>query len=118
MWNEYTHKRDSTQWANSDQAAWVGERYLVWSTSCKYNISTWLYIKNEKIILEITPDYPWTFVDPKSGENYITYDEFIKNYKPYVIREISREIAQQWLDKTAELIHIIEVNDVLYLNKQ
>ena len=56
---------------------------------------TWLYNQNNKIYLEITPGYMWHFSDQINKEDFIPYDEWIKNYKPLVIIEIDKVIARQ-----------------------
>ena len=120
LWNEYLQdRRELPHYVGMYGGTfWVGQAYKVWGTANKYNIDTWLYTKNGKIFLEITQYYTWTFDEPEPGENYITYDEFIKNYKPYIIREIPREIIQRWYDKTEKLIRIIEANDTQYFKQK
>jgi hypothetical protein len=89
---------------------WIGELYLMWD-SAHGRPKTWLYTRNGTIILEITPAYKWHFIEPEEGEQSITFEEFLKNYKPCAIREISKETAQEWLSKIDELLTIIEAND-------
>lgn len=86
---------------------WVGLKYLVWSSSCRESIrySTWLYQKNNKIFLEVTPNYSTVLKQQK------TYEEFMQDYQCLLIVEIPREIAKQWLSQTKELLNIIEEND-------
>lgn len=48
LWNEILH--------NNDLSDWPGEKYLLWSSN-KGSSTTWLYNKNGKIYLEITPTY-------------------------------------------------------------
>ena len=109
MWNEDLIK--TSQLADQGKHEliedWVGQGYLLWSPR---GFSTWLYNKNNKIIFEITPTYLWHHRDPKEGEDFITYEEFIKNYKPYFILELNKDTAQQWLNKTEELLTIINQN--------
>lgn len=88
---------------------WVGEKYLLWSVPGKY--STWLYQRGSEIFLEITPVYPWHFSEPKPTDQYYSYEEFIKNYKPLAVVEISKETAQRWLQQIEALLKIIEQND-------
>jgi hypothetical protein len=76
---------------------------------------TWLYNKNESIWLEISPIYPWHFRDPKEGEIFVPYKEWIKSYKPVCIVEIQRKIAQQWLSQAKSIMEEIEKADSVYL---
>ncbi|MBA3535846.1 hypothetical protein H0X48_05755 [Candidatus Dependentiae bacterium] len=86
---------------------WIGMEYLVWSPR---GTSTWLFNKNREIFLEITPSYMWHFSDPEEGENFITYEEFLKDYKPHCIFKLSKEIVLEWLNKTEELLNIMKRN--------
>ena len=108
MTNEYFHDSSKELFIrNNGGKSWIGMNYLIWSPR---GIGTWLYNKDSTILLEIAPFYKWHHIDPKRGEDFITYAEFIKNYKPYFILELNRDIAQQWLNKTEELLTIIKQN--------
>ena len=91
--------------------SWIGTKYILFETpgSFEKNLTTWLY-NNEKgeIILEITPGYKWHFQDPELGDEYFTYEEFIKNYKPILFRTIPKVVAEEWLVKLHELLKIVE----------
>lgn len=89
---------------------WVGLDYHLWSTPGNFDpiLTTWIYNKEDKIVLEITPSYPWHFRDPKEGENFITYDVFMNDYKPLLVREIDKGVARDWLSKCLELLQMIE----------
>jgi len=79
------------------------EHLWVWSMR---GISTLIYTINNTIYLEIVPIYPWTFSEP-GGDNYISFDEFMKNYKPYVVEIIPHETALQWIKTSEEYLKII-----------
>lgn len=101
-----------TKYIHMDQNnEWIGYKYLLFQTPGNFDpgLNTWLY-NNEKgeIILEITPSYRWHFQDPKSGEAYITYEEFIRNYKPVLFRTIPKTVAQEWLEQAKALLHDVE----------
>lgn len=86
---------------------WVGEAYKLFDC----NPTTWLYNDyDENIILEITPNYPWHFSEPKEGEDFIPYEEWIKSYKPVLIRAIPVEVARQWLEQANMILKKIEEN--------
>ncbi|MBA3535849.1 MAG: hypothetical protein H0T84_04455 [Tatlockia sp.] len=86
---------------------WVGMGYLLWDSR---EVGIWIYNKNSEIFLEITPFYRWHFVDPKEGEDFLTYQEFLKNYQPHLIVKLSKEVALEWLNKTEELLSIMKGN--------
>jgi hypothetical protein len=110
LWNEDLQGKHYlvTEIGSNGTKRWIGLRYLVWSTpgSTDPTLSTWLYNWKGKIYLEITPNYRY-----RKGKKHISYSEFIKNYRPLIMREIGREIAQEWLSKIDELLKIIEAND-------
>lgn len=97
--------------AKEGQEFWVGRRYNLWETpgDVTPSLATWLY-NNEKgeIILEITPNYPWHFSDPTPEENFIPYEQWIKDYKPFIIRTIPQEVAKRWLAQVEHLIEVFE----------
>lgn len=119
LWNEYlqnNNNHNSVKKINKEgRKYWVGEDYLLWSSL--FDISTWLYNKNNLIYLEIAPVYKWHHSDPKEGEEFVAYDEWIKDYKPIAIIEIKKEIAEEWFKKTEEILEIIEEFDRKYLKK-
>jgi hypothetical protein len=88
---------------------WIGLNYHLFSSfgDAKPQVSTWLYNDdNGDIILEVTKDYPWHFVfDEKDYDDleYITYDEFMKDYKPLIQRVIPREVAIMWVEQLMEV---------------
>ena len=91
---------------------WVGLKNLLWSTpgNIKPDLSTWLYNdKNGNIIFEVTPTYHWHYSDPEPDDkDYITYEEFMKNYKPLIIKQIPKDVANEWLSQVNELLKFFE----------
>ncbi|MFA6066403.1 MAG: hypothetical protein WC707_04465 [Candidatus Babeliaceae bacterium] len=114
LWNQELHgEPELLQEEHQGQLFWVGERYNLWSTpgDIRPKVTTWLYNdKNGDIIFEITPNYFWHFDEPTPDEDYITYEEFMKNYEPYVIRTIPHEVAQTWLEQASKLLEQVENN--------
>lgn len=76
--------------------------YWMWSSNM--NIATLLYNFEDKVYLEIVPIYPWTFLEPVEGDGYITLEEFMKHYKPYVVETIAMDIAMQWYNQSQILL--------------
>lgn len=112
LWNEELSE-DNSALVHDEEECWIGEDYLWVSARSNDNLktATWLYNSDEgEIILEITPVYKWHFDDPETGEAYITYEEFMLNYKPILFRTISKAVAQEWVDQAQNLLNIIERN--------
>lgn len=88
-------------------------KYLVMQSVGDYSYNTWLYTtKSNKIMFEVTPNYPWTFRDPDPHEKYIEYEEWMKyHYKPLVRRIMSREEVEHWLQEVIKLYEHIKQND-------
>lgn len=74
---------------------------LVWCSQKK--VQTFIYRLEDRVYLEISPIYPWHFEDPLPDEKYISFDEFMKEYKPYFVIEISQSVMQLWVEQ-AEII--------------
>lgn len=116
LWNEEMQNKPGLSYFKIDKVAhWVGLKNLVWSTSSNCNpvLSTWIYNEpNGSIILEITPSYPWHFTDPEEVDPkiYISYEEWMKTYKPFLIRTISKDIALKWLEQINQALSIINKN--------
>lgn len=63
---------------------------------------TFLYRHYDTIYLEISEKYPWLYTDPKPGEKYIPFTEYIHNYKPLLLQEIPEETVAYWLTECHE----------------
>jgi hypothetical protein len=87
-------------------ASWVGEDYSLWSGD---GFCTWFFNdKNGNVVFEITPHYQYHFCEPEEIPNFISYDTWAEEYKPYLIRCIPRDIAQHWLDQARSILNTIE----------
>lgn len=69
-WNIYTDE--------DDLGCNIVEDYWLWST--RY-VQTWFYTVNDEVIIEISPSYPWHFLEPESNESYHTFKAFITTYR-------------------------------------
>lgn len=78
FWNEYTNSIPDDGEINEDD---ITEKYSLWSTR---EFSTWIYSYNRNNYIEISPNYKWHFIEPIETEKFITYEEFIKDYRPIV----------------------------------
>ena len=84
----------------------IFSQYWVWSSPD--NIQTWLYNMNGKIYLEISPTYPWLFADPEEGESYISFNEYINNYKPIAIIELQEPLVRTWINQCRDILQAME----------
>jgi len=83
-----------------------GAAHNLWSTPI--DNTTWLYAEKDIITLKITPNYPWLFDTPQLYEEFYSFDEFVRNYKPIAEFTLSPEIAKEWLDQAHFIIKTIE----------
>jgi hypothetical protein len=113
LYNEESEGKEGffyTKLENRDY--WIGNRSNLWSPVVIYgNLQTWIY-NNEAgdIIFEITPVYPYHYCDPEEEPNFIPYEEWMKDYKPFLIRTIPKDVAQRWLEQTKLLLKQIKKN--------
>ncbi len=97
-------------------------KYSVWS-SPESKIHTWLYNRDNKIYLEISPIYPWLYQTPQFDEHInndkpivivalpndtISFDEYMNNYKPIAVVELQEQRVQTWIDQCDTLLQKIE----------
>ncbi|HEX2977744.1 MAG TPA: hypothetical protein VHO47_01350 [Candidatus Babeliales bacterium] len=69
--------------------------FWLWSTAG--GAQSFVYTRNGKIYLEIGYIYKWHSRERKDSDtDFISYEEFAKNYKPILIQEITDETAQEW----------------------
>jgi hypothetical protein len=117
VWNEYLHDIEVPMELDAmGSSFWVGQKHLIWNARSS-DAATWLYESEGRFWFEVTLDYRWHFSDPKEGEEFISYEESMKAYKPIVIFEVSREDLEQWLERVRELVVLVEANDSKYLIK-
>lgn len=91
---------------------WIGQRYLLWSVA-QTCINTWFYSTDGELFFEISPGYIWMFREPEpQSEDFITYEEFIKNYQPLVISHVDRQRAESWLPQLEEILICMEKNSL------
>ena len=65
----------------------------------------WIYNDKEgNIVLEITPPFATLFFEAYPEEEPISFDEWMKDYKPLLVTTISKQTAQQWVQQIDDLI--------------
>ena len=87
---------------------WVGLDYLVWKSP---EYVTWIYNKNKSIVFQITPCYKWLSKRKKRGDDFVSYDEFIKNYNPIFTTTIKKSVAVKWVNKLSAVRRLIEITE-------
>lgn len=115
-WNKKLHNTViKTDEEFGQENYWKGTKYLMWSGNV---FDTWLYNKNVSIFMEIKPGYKWHFQEPEEGEDFVSYEDWIKEYEPIKLVEIDSNIASIWLQKLEALMKEIKSNDSKYLHKE
>jgi len=110
LWQEYLAEKKGHNFVGEsfeNSSFWVGLKHLLFSATFW---NTWIYNKDGNIYLEITPSYRWHFSEPEKDEDYVSYDEFIKKFKPLTIFEIDKERAREWLEVVSDLVAIAQKN--------
>jgi|GEM_PF-4366392 len=77
----------------------IFEQYWVWS--CR-DFQTWVYVKDGKTYIEISPSYRFHFVEPINDEPFITFTQFINEFQSIVI-ELTKEQVKEILNKLQTL---------------
>jgi hypothetical protein len=81
---------------------WIGVKYQIWASEL---CVTWIYNDGQaNITFEVTPFYPFMHLGAEMKQNYIPYEKWIKDYKPCVIKKLSKKVAEKWLNQINELI--------------
>jgi len=108
LWNNVLkgNKSSLTFIKNENQDVWIGEQYLLWSTSSKANpnVSTWLYNDVDgSIIFHITPNLKDIFTISQKE-----FDTLMQSYASLLITTIPQDIASTWLKQTEKILKTIE----------
>jgi len=69
--------------------------------------STWLYEHEGKFFIEVTPMYPWEFDEPKPGEQYCSYEEFMASYQSTLTIPLERADIERLYQQTSQLADMI-----------
>ena len=93
----------------NDDTIGILSKYSLWSTVNKYGYNTWMYIFQEKIYFEISKNYKWHFEEPEEGETFITFKEFMKEYKSFVIVEVKKEMVKEWNESCKRISESMKV---------
>lgn len=91
----------------NDSSIWVGNFCLLFYSPEQFAPASWLYNENSDIVFELTPVYPWFYQDPKEGDNFEKYSDWMKEYYPVLKVSILKSVAREWLQKLNELFDLI-----------
>ena len=123
MWNEkFQGKLGFIMIKASDGKSmyWVGLDYEMWAVFNNINqyVTTWLYNdKDTNIIFEVTPFYKWSVQEREPEDlDFVTYEEFMKDYQRIIQRVIPREIAIAWLDQAMKAYRSLFDNEEDFLS--
>jgi hypothetical protein len=109
MWNEWinNNSRSYIQYTDiNNDTYWVGMRYKL-SSYDEY--AAWIYNdKNYNIIFEVTPSYPFGYIDQENSEEVVKYKKWLESYQPILKTIISPEIAHQWIAQAQDMIDLID----------
>lgn len=76
FWNNYCNMlRVSTDVED------VTSKYHLWSTTSQYSNETWMYNIGSNIYIEVSPTYKWFYDSDSNEDDYVTFGEFMDNYK-------------------------------------
>lgn len=101
-WNEWLHNLEEIYPKNTED---IVEKYWLWSTSSLIGNQTWMYNFSNKIVMEISRSYSGHFGEPNDDE--ISFEDFIKSYKPIVVIDLDRTVLEDWLTKCIDIINNI-----------
>ncbi|NEN80967.1 hypothetical protein [Paenibacillus elgii] len=85
-WNIWTN--NLSDMAEDDEED-IFRNYWMWSTR---EHQTWIYQKNEKLYIEISPSYKWHYIEPAEDEQVISFSEFLEHYHANVFELSSEQI--------------------------
>ena len=72
---------------------------------------TFLYSQQGKIYLDISPRYPWLSEDreeSKKSDDFFSFEDYIRDYKPIKIYELSQETIEQWRAQCSHFLKHVE----------
>ena len=92
---------------------WPGDKLLFFGIGRdRFNSSmTFLYNDDQgNIVLEISLEYPWFLGEDPPADLYISYDDWLPEYKILYREIISKDVAQEWVRQLNRLYEKLEAN--------
>ena len=79
---------------------------VLWSNQ---HTITHLYSQNGKVYMDISPMYPWLYEKPDDDvEDFFPFEDYIRDYKPIQIYELSQETIDQWRAQCSHFLKRVE----------
>lgn len=75
------------------------------------NTITHLYSQGDKVYLDISPMYPWIYEHREESikaEDFLPFEDYIRDYKPIKIYELSQETIDQWFIQCSQFLKHVE----------
>ena len=117
MFNRYLH--GDRKGIVSDRLYWIGSVSLLWSPpSYVYPlVNVWIYnTPDGEIMLEVSGSHYWHLREPDPNDpRYISYEEYMKDYKVIALIPLPHHTARQWLAQTKFLLDRVMANEEEYL---
>lgn len=99
------------QWVHSlpddytDDEVDLFSEYWLWSST--FDIQTWIYHDESCIFLEVSPSYKWLYREAiETAQDYVSFDEFIKNYSLIDFLCIDDNTLLDWKDQCEYIISL------------
>lgn len=113
VWN-YVCKQKLYGLVFDENDNWVGESNLLWCSNRQtlHSGSAWLFnARDGNIVFEITPHYPFLNRNAKKNEQFISFESWIKRYKPHIVQVVSQKTVRTWLQQIDDVLQKIEGSD-------
>lgn len=111
-YNQYEQKNNRKNLAykiNNGHKFWVGLDALLFYSSMQFEPVTWLYSDRivDDIIFELTPLYPWFYVDHQNTDHFEKYSDWMKTYQPILRSKINKNIIKKWIKQFENFYELI-----------
>lgn len=105
-WNQISHEIAE---GNFDVENSTGS-FMLWSMNAREGVASWVYNLNGEIFLEITPYYPWNYDEPDDEDDYITFQQFQKEYRKIDCIRLTKNMAGKILSDSEKGLLLIAEN--------
>jgi hypothetical protein len=102
-WNNWTYTLPDE--VDEDEED-IFHQYWIWSTR---DFQTWVYQKDGRSYIEISPSFRWHYVEPTENEKIIPFDEFMKKYNTVIV-ELSLEQIKKILKSIEKIKCDLEIS--------
>ena len=115
LWNHHIQKIVLAEEADKPLKSWswIGDDLLFFANKgAGLNSSITFLYNNEQgeIVLEVCAVYPWFFGEDSSVDQYISYDDWLPEYKTLYREVISYDTAKNWIKHLQDLYNKMNAN--------